>query len=129
MHFFNPLYPAVVECHEGDFCFYAANALFQLPFLVQYCKWHYFVLQFLCIDSTTMRDSDLCPNLTGKPWLSTTMLSLMGTSRSTGRIMSRLGSINQPGKPGEELVSDLLLLYFGFPSFWLVTLLWLQTLD
>ena len=40
----------------------------------------------------------------GKKW-STTMLSRMVTSRSTGRTMSRLGSTSLPGKPGEELVS------------------------
>lgn len=29
--------------------------------------------------------SNLCYNLTGEPWLSTTMLSPMGTLRNTGR--------------------------------------------
>ena len=45
----------------------------------------------------------------GKPW-STTMLSLVGTSGSIGKIMLELGSTNLLGKQGEGMVSARFLL-------------------
>ncbi|KAI3904388.1 hypothetical protein MKW98_014568 [Papaver atlanticum] len=41
----------------------------------------------------------------GKSWLSITMLSLMGTLRSTGRIMSRHGLTSLPARP-EDVLQD-----------------------
>ncbi|KAK2991281.1 hypothetical protein RJ640_024546 [Escallonia rubra] len=51
----------------------------------------------------------------GKLWLSITMLYLMGTARSTGRILSRLGLTNLPARQVDELdeLLQMLLLYFS----------------